>query len=372
MSSPHTIFTPPNRSAGIVALSLLLLAAGCGSSAADLPVPVPTDTSASAPTPTSPPTPATTPPTDPPPTATASPPGTDAPPGTTAPDAAVDAAAIEQLRVDLGANRLAVRTGSDGPADGDFGTVSIFSESGQVTLDDPFPRTFADHVLVNNQILDYAGEPACGDFEVQGDFAIVTEVADVNGSPVVTIEDRRLLVEAFAEGILADLADPRVLPRVGFDCEADEPLDVDAVATIQDRGDTVVITRQMPEGPTLITERGLGDTPPRITTGDGIELVADDITGNLRLTSDGTILVTTSFAGTGAAEPPVAVFAVDVATGERLWQVDVAGIPWPLGDRIVIDGQPSDDGAEEVIVVDATTGAELDRFAFDGEIIGLH
>lgn len=92
--------------------------------------------------------------------------------------------AVVELRRALGADSVVAYT---------EGVVVAVSDLGEVEIADHYPGVFHQHLVVDGRIVDYGGRPVCEGFELLGDFHVVAEVQSVDGSVIVTVEDRRAL-----------------------------------------------------------------------------------------------------------------------------------------------------------------------------------
>lgn len=266
------------------------------------------------------------------------------------------------LRSFLGADRLVLRVGTD---------VVASSDQAEFGLDSSFPGVHADHLVDDGTILDFTGQPVCPDFELVGDYLIVEDVISQGGSPVAIVEDRRTL--AIDVG-----AASTPIPRWRHDCGTGEVTELPSTSSVEWTDETSIVTTTTPGGLTLVTEWGTGDSPARLSTGAGTLLIdTDALAYDYVLAPDEATIYATTYSGTGAASPPDGVIAIDVETGAERWRRDVGGYPWILNDRLVIeevDLQLSDLGlfvGREIVIVDPTTGVELDRTATTSRIVGL-
>ncbi len=71
------------------------------------------------------------------------------------------------------------------------------------------------------------------------------------------------------------------------------------------------------------------------------------------------------------------MLAIEVATGEERWRRDLPGFAWTLGDRVLIEvvewdpERPGRSSARELLVVDPSTGADLERIPFNDRVVAL-
>ncbi|MGI9614522.1 MAG: hypothetical protein ACR2QO_16550 [Acidimicrobiales bacterium] len=271
---------------------------------------------------------------------------------------------VAELRRALGASSVVARTA---------GVVVASSELGEVELPDDYPGVYRDHLLVDGEIVDNAGRPVCEGFEILGDFHVVTGIESVDGRAIVTVEDRRLLV--FEGGEFESIG----IPRWNYDCESDEWTELAPQSNVERRDEATIQTTTTSAGSILIAERGLGDTPLRLTTHEGTVVIdTTAIAYDYVLSVDAKTVYFVTYSGTGAASPPVGVVAVDVATGAERWRLGEGGSVWLHGDRLVIHVVdptiPPELGVfigREIVFIDPETGDELDRFPFEGRLLGL-
>ncbi len=279
-------------------------------------------------------------------------------------DAAATGDPATDLRRRLGATKVVVRTAD-----------ALISDAGDARFDLPadYATAYPHHLVLGRRILDDAGDAACPDLDLLGDFTVVADIVSNGGdATVVVVENRRALVEEAGPG-LADI------DRWGHDCASGETTELEPTATAAWDGDRVIERRLTTSGVVLHSEWGLGDSPLILRTDTGTVLIdGDDLAYDHVVSPDGETIYFTSYAGTGAALPPVAVTAVDSASGEVRWRLDEPGFAFVFGDRVVIqliDPSGLDDlglfPGRGIVVLDAATGAELDRFAFDAQLVGL-
>ncbi len=270
---------------------------------------------------------------------------------------------IAGLRERLGVSKVVIRVGD-----------ALASDNGTERFELPadYAEVHPGHLVTATRIFDDAGRPVCPDLRL-GDFAVIVEVArSDDGSTVVTLENRRALVVDQGPG-----AAP--IGRWAYDCGSGERTELEASAWATWDGDVVVELRARELGPVLETEWGLGDSPAVIRNGGGAELVGfDDLAFDHHLSPDAATLYFTSFSGTGAAEPPTAVAAVDTTTGAERWRIDEPGFVHVAGDRViveVVDTSAINDLGQfdtvRLLVVDAATGEVLDDVPFAGDLVGV-
>ena len=269
---------------------------------------------------------------------------------------------VAELRNVLGAARIVARLGD---------VVVAVSDDGQIEVPDEYPTAYPDHIVVAGRITDYAGRPVCPGFELPAELHII-EIDTVEGSLVLTLEDRRTL---WADGLEGQVE----VPRWAYDCERQETVQLPSTSTVEQRTEAVVERITTSTGLILVAEYGLGDTPLGLTTGTGLVLIDKDETAyDYVLSADTQTIYFTTYSGTGAASPPDGVVAVDVASGAVRWRLDVAGFVKVFGNRLVIEKIDTtmlmDHGTFrrlEILLVDPATGSELNRFPFEGWLIGL-
>ncbi len=279
--------------------------------------------------------------------------------GSTAPT--VDEA--EELRAAIGAEWVAVRRGD---------AVTVATGSATFDLADPYPGIHGDHLVADGAVFDLSGRPVCQDLELLGDFHVVADVATEGELVSVFVEDR------WARGS-GELTEPVDVPRWRFDCATSETTTVPSTTVVGPAPDGgQIVTTTTGGGLVLVAEWGLGDTPLRLTTGDGTTLLQTDaLAYDYVLGPNERTVFATTYAGTGAASPPDGVMAIDVATGAERWRWPAGGFVSVLGDRLVIEEVDTGKFADgtfpgrEVVVVDPVTGAELDRVPFGSRLAGL-
>lgn len=271
--------------------------------------------------------------------------------------------AVGELRLRLGADKVVVWTDDD--------RLVGVRDDARFELPGDYATAHADHLSIGRRVFDDDGVAVCPDLQL-GEFWVITDVVDDDGSTVVFAEDRRFLI--FDPG-----PDGTPLPRRSVRCDTGTVTDLEATATVSWDGETVVERRTIGGGRVVVVEWGLGDTPVLVTNEGGDVLIAsEDLAFDHRFSTDGATVYFTTYAGTGAALPPVSVSAVDVDSGQRRWRIDLPGYALPLDDRVVIDVVDTSAldnlglfPGNEVVVVEAATGTELDRFPFTGRLIGL-
>ncbi len=264
----------------------------------------------------------------------------------------------------LGAERLVARQAD--------GTVVARTGQGDLGLATDYPVVRGPYLFDDGILIDFDGQPACRGFELLGDYHVIDDVEPGDaGQPAVIVEDRRALAANLAKGTAP-------VPRWRYDCDTGTTTDLDPASTVTYQPDAIEVTTTEPSGLTLVSTWGLGDSPLVLATGSGTSLLdGDDLAYDHVLSQDEATIYATAYADTGAASPPVAVLAIEVATGEERWRRDLPGFVWTLGDRVlieVVDWDPERPGrspAREILFVDPATGADLDRMAFSDRLVAL-
>lgn len=270
----------------------------------------------------------------------------------------------DQLRRWLGAEVLVVRR-AGAPA-------VVTSDGGVLELADPFPTVRGRYLFDDGTLIGVTGEAACPGFELLGDFHVIADIEPTPGDrPSIIVEDRRALATDAGSGSAE-------VPRWRFDCAIGTTTDLEPTTEVTYLGEGIQVTKTLDSGLELVETWGLGDTPLNLATSSGTTLLdVDQLTYSYELSADQTTIYATAYSDTGAASPPAAVLAVEVATGEVRWRRDVGGFVWILGDRVLIEvveprpETPGDPGGSEIVLVDPATGADLDRIRFTGRIVGL-
>ncbi|MEL6985719.1 MAG: hypothetical protein AAFO29_25045, partial [Actinomycetota bacterium] len=237
---------------------------------------------------------------------------------------------------------------------------------------DEFPTVRGRYLFDAGVLIDVTGAEVCPDFELLGDFHVIADIEPGTGNaPTVIIEDRRALATDAGSGSAS-------VPRWSFDCATGTTTDLDPTTAVIYLPEGVQVTKALAGGLVLVETWGLGDTPLTLATGAGTVLLSgDDLAYDYELSADQSTLYATAYADTGAASPPAAVLAIDVATGETRWRRDLGGFAWTLGDQVlieVVEPRPETPGrspGSEIVLVDPATGDDLDRIGFTDRIVGL-
>lgn len=270
----------------------------------------------------------------------------------------------DELRRWLGAEYLVVRR-ADAPA-------LATSDDGELELVDPFPTVKAGYLFDGGALIDITGEAACPGFELLGDFHVIADIEPTPGDwPSIIVEDRRALATDAGSGAAT-------VPRWRFDCATGTATDLDPTTAVLYLSEGQQVTKALASGLVLVETRGPGDTPLALATDAGTVLLqTDQLAYDYELSADQSTLYATAYADTGAASPPAAVLAIDVATGEIRWRRELGGFAWALGDQVlieVVDPRPEAPGqspGSEIVLVDPATGEDLDRIRFTDRIVGL-